>query len=84
MPPDPHDYGPEHSGPVVILRADSDSYVVAVEPPLPTGLGAPRTYGAKNDAWAAARCLFTDFRLPFRDETEGHFGRRNACKNSDE
>lgn len=84
MPPDPHDYGPEHSGSFVILRADGFAYLVTIEPPLPTGEGAPRSYGSKNEAWVAARGLFSDFRLPFQDETEGHFGRRNALKNSSE
>lgn len=73
-----------YSGPFVTLRADGPAFSVSIEPRLPTGEGQPRTFGSKHEAWGAARDLWTANRLPFADETEGHFGHRNAAKYSDE
>ena len=70
MPPDRHDYGPIHRGSYVVLRPIGDEiYQVAVEPPLPTGVGAARSYGSKHEAWGEARWLWQSLKLPFRDMT---------------
>lgn len=73
-----------YNGPFVVLRAAEPRYVVLVEPPRSDGAGAPRSYACKHSAWGAARTLWCDLRLPFRDETEGHFGNTNARKDQRE
>ena len=83
MPPEREEPEP-YNGRFVILRSEGYSFTVAIEPPLPTGEGQPRTFGSKHEAWGAARDLWSLNRLPFCDETEGHFGHRNAAKYSDE
>ncbi|MBW4330048.1 hypothetical protein KY084_04065 [Stakelama sp. CBK3Z-3] len=84
MRPDPHDYGPPNAGSFVVLRPVGLAYLVTVEPPLADGADRSGTYSDKDSGWGAARALWTDLRLPFRDETEGHFGNHNAKKFAEE
>ena len=58
-----------YNGPYVTVRPIGTTYAVAIEPPLPTGDGEPRTFGSKHEAFGAARELWTANRLPLRDFT---------------
>lgn len=65
----------EYHGSFVILRPTGMGYSVTVAPPLADGQDRSRTFVTKIDAWSYASGLWTDHRLPFRDETDGNTGR---------
>ena len=79
MPPDEE---PPYSGPYVTVRADGPTFAVAIEPPLHSGEGHPRTFASKHDAWGAARELWTVNRLPLRDFTVSETARAEITKKS--
>lgn len=65
-----------YHGPLVILRSVGMGYLVTVDPPLPDGHDRTRTFAMKNDAWGYARGLWSDHRLPLRDESGGNTARQ--------
>jgi hypothetical protein len=65
-----------YRGSFVILRPVDMGYFVTVDPPLPDGHDRTRTFAMKNDAWRYASGLWSEHRLPLRDETDGNTARQ--------
>lgn len=64
-----------YTGPFVVMSDDADGFHVSVEPP-PTGCEpCILTFASKDEAWRAARDLWTAGKLPFRDLTVGNTAR---------
>lgn len=71
---------PPWTGPYVVIRPEGLTWTVSIEPIPETGVGAPRTYSCKNQAFAAAQELWTAGRLPCRDLTVGGTARAHDGK----
>lgn len=70
LPPPPYD------GPFCVIRPEGALYTVTIEPLLPTGEGAPLSYGSKHEAWGAMLSWCQQFGLPLIDFTDGKVGSR--------
>lgn len=46
---------PPYTGPFVVIRPVGIDWTVGIEPALPTGQGAARTYSSKHEAFGADR-----------------------------
>ncbi len=76
MLPDEEEPRLRYSAPFVCIRPAGDlAWSVSIEPILPNGIGEPRTYGSKHEAFGAARDLWTEHKLPCRDFTIGETAR---------
>ncbi|MXP48437.1 hypothetical protein GRI43_13670 [Altererythrobacter luteolus] len=77
---------PRYKGPFVVIEPVGFAYTVSINPAPASGVGAPRTFGSKHEAFGAARDLWTANRLPLRDMTLGqvaaHSARKGARKKS--
>lgn len=67
----------EPTGPIVRLKEEAGGLLVLIEPPLPSGTQYPRQFARRDRdfAYGYAKTLWQDWRLGFRDETEGNGGR---------
>lgn len=71
-PPSPY------SSSFAVIRPDGALYTVSVEPPLPTGVGAPMSYGSKHEAWGAMLAWAREYRLPVHNFTNPKNGPRSS------
>ena len=77
---------PEPTGPIVRLKEEAGGLLVLIEPPLPGGAQYPRQFARwdRDFAYGYAKVLWQDWRLGFRDETEGNSGRCNPDRRATE
>ena len=64
-----------YRGPFVVLAPDPLGFRVSIEPPPIEGQHCTLVLATKDDAWRAARDLWTAGKLPFRDLTESNTAR---------
>ena len=64
-----------YRGSFVVMTDDADGFHVSVEPPPVGSEPCTLTFTSKDDAWRAARDLWTVGKLPFRDLTIGRNSR---------
>ena len=76
----PSDVEPPYRGPFVTIRPEGPAYTVGIEPPMPSGKVGPRSFATKDDAWGAARELWTANRLPQLDLTVAETARAHSEK----
>jgi hypothetical protein len=63
-----------YRGPFVVIEPEPHGhYRVSIDPM--TGLDLSRRFDGKNAAWSYARDLWSIFRLPLRDLTDGNVAR---------
>lgn len=67
----------EHTGPVVVIAKEGAQFRVSVEPPLPSG-DHRSVFPTRDQSWAAARALWTKFKLGLRDEADPKMCNHNA------
>jgi hypothetical protein len=67
----------DFGGAVVVISCVADLYTVCLDPPPPGG-SHPHTTTSKNEAYAVAREMWTQFKCGLRDESDKQTGNKNA------
>jgi hypothetical protein len=65
---------PIYDGPLIVLAPVAGRFRVSIEPGT-SARGLERVFPSKDEAWAFAQRLWTEFRLPLRDLSEGNLAR---------